>query len=262
MSFNSLRTFMSWRYPIRLIVLICGLFLIATGIVCMYRSALGLDPWSVLHQGISRHTPLSFGTATIVVGAFILLLGLLLKVYPGVGTLLNLVLIGIFVDWQLRLNWLPDLSGQPLLLRLLVNTIGVLLSGLGVAFYIAPGMGAGPRDGVMLRLHVLTKMRISIVRATLECFVLLIGFLLGGTVGIGTLIFAFGIGPAIEISFGLIKKLRFIEFLLFTTVDPPIKPALERSAPTLSKTSCEHSQALADVGTFNFSRTEGDVTKF
>ncbi|HEX3641702.1 MAG TPA: hypothetical protein VHV10_10455, partial [Ktedonobacteraceae bacterium] len=118
-----------------------------------------------------------------------------------------------------RLNWLPDLSGQPLLLRLLVNIIGVLLSGLGVAFYIAPGMGSGPRDGVMLRLHVLTKRRISIVRATLECFVLLIGFLLGGTVGIGTLIFAFGIGPAIEISFGLIKKLRFIEFLLFTTAN-------------------------------------------
>src|SRR6266849_6554132 len=121
MSFNSLRPFMSWRYPIRLIVLICGLFLIATGIDCTYRSALGLGPWDVLHQGISHHTRLSSGTATIVVGAFILLLGLLLKVYPGVGTLLNMILIGIFVDWQLRLNWLPDLSGQPLLLRLLVN---------------------------------------------------------------------------------------------------------------------------------------------
>jgi uncharacterized protein len=87
-------------------------------------------------------------------------------------------------------------------------------------------MGAGPRDGVMLRLHVLTKMRISIVRATLECLVLLIGFLLGGTVGIGTLIFAFGIGPAIEISFGLIKKLRLIESLQLTAADLPIKPAL------------------------------------
>jgi len=138
---------------------------------------------------------------------------LLLKVYPGVGTLLNMILIGIFVDWQLRLNWLPDLSGQPLLLRLLATVIGVLLSGLGTAFYIAPRMGAGPRDGLMLRLHILTKMRISIVRATLECSVLVIGFLLGGTVGIGTLILAFGIGPAVEISFGLIKKLRFIESL-------------------------------------------------
>jgi hypothetical protein len=124
-----------------------------------------------------------------------------------------MVLIGIFVDWQLRLNWLSDLSGLPLLLRLLVDVIGVLLMGLGTALYIAPHMGAGPRDGLMLRLHALTKVRISIVRATLECFVLIIGFLLGWTVGVGTLIFAFGIGPAVEISFSLIKKLRFIDSL-------------------------------------------------
>jgi uncharacterized protein len=230
MYFNSSRIFMSWRYLIRLLVLICGLFLMATGIVCTYRSTLGLGPWDVLHQGISYHTPFSFGTANITVGAFILLLGLLLKVYPGVGTLLNMMLIGILVDWQLRLNWLPDLSGQPVLLRLLVNIMGVSLSGFGTAFYIAPRMGAGPRDGLMLRLHVLTKMRISIVRVMLECSVLLIGFLLGGTVGIGTLIFALGIGPAVEISFNLVKKLRFIESLQFTATDLPIKPALASSA--------------------------------
>src|SRR5579859_3238021 len=226
MYFNSLRTFMSWKYLIRLIVLICGLFLMATGIVCAYRSELGLGPWDALHQGISRHTPLSFGIATIIVGVLIILLGLLLKVYPGIGTLLNMVLIGLLVDWQLRLNWLPDLSGEPLFLRLLVDVIGVMLMGLGTAFYIAPRMGAGPRDSLMLRLHVLTKVRISIVRATLECSVLLIGFLLGGTVGIGTLIFALGIGPAVEISFDLTKKLRFIESLQLTTADLPIKPAL------------------------------------
>jgi uncharacterized membrane protein YczE len=98
------------------------------------------------------------------------------------------------------------------ILRSLVDILGVLLIGLGTALYIAPHMGAGPRDGLILRLHVVTKMRISIVRAALECSVLLIGFLLGGTVGIGTLIFAFGIGPAVELSFNLIKKLRFIEF--------------------------------------------------
>jgi len=213
MYFNFLRIFMSWRYLARLIILICGLFLAATGIVCTYHSDLGLGPWDVLHQGISYHTPLSFGTANIVVGVIIVLLSLLLKVYPGVGTLLNMALIGIFVDWQLHLNWLSDLSELPLLLRLLVDMIGVLLMGLGTALYIAPRMGAGPRDGLMLRLHILTKVRISIVRATLECSVLIIGFLLGGAVGIGTLIFAFGIGPAVEISFHLIKKLRFIDSL-------------------------------------------------
>ncbi len=226
MYFNSLRTFMSWKYLIRLIVLICGLFLMATGIVCTYRSELGLGPWDVLHQGISRHTPLSFGIASIAVGALLVLVDSLLRAYPSVGTLLNMVLIGLFVDWQLRLNWWPDLSGEPLFLRLLVDVIGVMLVGLGTAFYIAPRMGAGPRDSLMLRLHVLTKKRISIVRATLECSALLIGFLLGGSVGIGTLIFALGIGPAVEISFDLIKKQRFIESLQLTTADLPIKPAL------------------------------------
>jgi uncharacterized membrane protein YczE len=213
MYFNSLRTFLSWKYLIRLIVVTFGLFLVATGIVCTYRSGIGLGPWDVLHQGISRHTPLSFGAAGITVGALLVLASLLLKVYPGIGTLLNMTLIGIFLDWQLRLNWLPDLSGLPLVSRLLVDVIGVLLLGLGGALYISPHMGAGPRDGLMLRLHALTKKRISIVRATLECSALLIGFLLGGTVGIGTLISAFGIGPAIEIGFGLIKKLQFIDSL-------------------------------------------------
>ncbi len=230
MYFDSLPTFMSWRYLIRLIVLICSLFLMATGIVCTYRSALGLGPWDVLHQGISYHTPISFGTANIIVGALILLLGLLLKTYPGVGTLLNMILVGIFVDWQLRINWLPDLGGQSLLLRLLVDVIGIILVGLGTAFYISSRMGAGPRDGLMLRLHVLTNKRISIVRATIECSALLIGFLLGGTVGIGTLIFAFGIGPAVEISFGLIKKLRFIESLQLTAIHPSRGPALASNA--------------------------------
>ena len=208
MPFNSLHFFMLWRYLTRLTILVCGLFLMAAGIVCTYRSKLGLSPWDVLHQGVSYHTPLSFGAANIVVGIFILLISLLLKAYPGVGTLLNMILVGIFIDWQLRLNWLPDLGGVPLLLRFLVDILGVLLVGLGTALYIAPRMGAGPRDGVMLRLHVLTRWRILIVRATIECSALLIGFLLGGTTGIGTLIFALGIGPAVEISFNLIKKLR------------------------------------------------------
>ncbi len=230
MRLDFLYIFQSWKYLIRLIILTCGLFLCATGIVCTYQAKLGLGPWDVLHQGISRHTPLSFGIANITVGALLLLIGLLLKVYPGVGTILNLTLIGLFTDWQLHTNWLPDLSGQPLLLRLLVSVIGTLLMGLGTALYIAPRMGAGPRDGLMLQLHALTKVRISVVRAILECFVLLIGFLLGGTVGIGTLIFAFGIGPAMEINFALLKKLRFIESLQFTVIHPPLKSVLAAKA--------------------------------
>ena len=200
-----------WNYVVRLFVVVSGLFLFATGIVFTYRSNMGLGPWDVLHLGISRHTPLTFGQANIVVGAIIILAGLLLRVYPGVATILNMVLVGLFVDLQLRLNLLPDFSTAPLLVRLLIDVIGVFITGIGTALYISPRLGAGPRDGLMMRLHVLTKARIAIVRALIECSALILGFFLGGTVGVGTLIFAFGIGPCVEVGFYLIKK-----FLLLT----------------------------------------------
>lgn len=200
-----------WNYVVRLFVLISGLFLFATGIVFTYRSNVGLGPWDVLHLGISRHTPITFGQANIVVGAIVILAGLFLRVYPGVGTILNMVLVGLFVDLQLRLNWLPDFSNASLLVRLLINVSGVFITGIGTALYISPHLGAGPRDGLMMRLHILTKTRIAIVRALIECSALVFGFFLGGTVGVGTLIFAFGIGPCVEVGFYLIKK-----FLLLT----------------------------------------------
>lgn len=210
----SWRAILSWNYLLRFLVLIFGLLLYSIGIVCLYRSNFGLDPWDVLHQGISFHSPLTFGLANVAVGATLIVVCLLLKVIPGVGTVFNMLLIGIFVDLQIRLNWLPDLSHASWLVRLLVNVAGVLVVGLGTACYIAPRMGAGPRDGLMLRLHTLTKLRISIVRAIIECSVLLIGYLLGGTVWIGTLIFAFGIGPAVELSFGLLNRLHIPDLLV------------------------------------------------
>lgn len=193
-------------YLRRIALLILGLFICATGIVCTYRSELGLGPWDVLHKGISLHTFLTFGQASIMVGGSLILIGLLIKVRPGVGTVLNMLLIGVFVDLQLNSHWLPDLGAAPLILRLFVDVLGVFLMGLGTAFYITPRLGAGPRDGLMLRFNVLTRIRIAIVRAVLECSALFIGFLLGGTVGAGTLIFAFGVGPSVEIGFWLLKK--------------------------------------------------------
>ncbi len=209
MHFPTLRALRN--YIIRLFICIAGLFLFATGTVFTYRSNMGLGPWDVLHLGISRHTPLSFGQANIVVGAIIILVGLLLRAYPGVATILNMFLIGIFVDLQLRWNLLPDFSSAPLLIRLFIDIAGVFITGIGTALYISPHLGAGPRDGLMLRLHTLTKKRIAIVRAVLECSALIVGFFLGGTVGIGTLIFAFGVGPCVEVGFYVIKR-----FLLFT----------------------------------------------
>ena len=221
----------------RLIVLIWGLFICATGIVCTYRSDMGLGPWDVLHQGISRHTPLTFGEASIAVGAGVIILGLFIKVYPGVGTVLNMSLIGVFVDLQLRSQWLPDLSGTPLLVRLLIDIIGVFLMGLGTAFYITPRLGAGPRDGLMLRLHILTKYRIAIVRASIECSVLVIGFFLGGTAGLGTVIFAFGVGPSVEIGFWLVKRLRTSVGLTPVASVVPSLPVLASDHEPLHPTS-------------------------
>jgi uncharacterized membrane protein YczE len=205
MQLTTLRTSRPWTIVGRLLIVVLGLFIFAVGDVVTYRANVGLGPWDVLHQGISFHTPLSFGTASIVVGALLIVLSLLMKVYPGVATLLNMALIGLFINVLLQMNWLPNLSTQPLLLRLLCDVLGIFLVGLGCAIYIAPHLGAGPRDGLMLRLNVLTKVRIAIVRAALECSALLLGFLLGGSIGIGTLLFAFGIGPCIELGFWLLN---------------------------------------------------------
>jgi len=171
--------------------------MMSIGIVCTYRSGLGLGPWDALHQGLSRHTSLTLGQAGIFVGGLLILVGLLLKVRPSVATVLNMILVGVFIDLQMRANCLPDLSAASPLVRFLVDILGVFLMGLGTAFYIAPHLGAGPRDGLMLRLTVLTKVRIALVRASLELLAMLIGFLLGGTIGVGTLLFALGVGPSV-----------------------------------------------------------------
>ena len=207
MSLHSIRnTFLTWTYLVRLITLIIGLFICALGIIFTYQANMGLDPWNVLHQGISMHTPLSFGTASIVLGALLILAGFLIKLYPGVGTIINMILIGSFTDLLLRLNWIPDLTHASLVIRLLATLMGIFCVGLGTAIYTRPKMGAGPRDGLMLHLSTLTKKRIAIISLAFQGSALIIGFLLGGNVGIGTLIYALAVGPAVEINLLLVKK--------------------------------------------------------
>ncbi|GAC1373754.1 MAG: membrane protein [Ktedonobacteraceae bacterium] len=179
-------------------VLFCGLATISFGSVLSYRSNMGLGPWDVLHQGLSLHLPVSFGQASIVVGVLVVLLGFLLGIRPGFGTICNMILCGVFVDTLLHANWLINLPHQAIILRLLADILGILVMGVGTALYIAPHLGAGPRDGLMLRLHTLTHRRIALVRAGIECSALLLGILLGGSFGIGTFLFALGIGPAVE----------------------------------------------------------------
>lgn len=189
------------RWITQLTVNISGLLLFAFGVVLNLRSGLGLGPWDVLHQGISLHTPLSFGQASQLVGAVVIGVGLVLRVRPGLGTILNILLIGFFVDRILDTGLIPDITPYNLPSQLAVDLLGVLIVGLGSGLYIRAKLGAGPRDGLMLGLHRLTGWRLAITRGALELSVAAAGFALGGSLGIGTLIFAVGIGPAVELGF-------------------------------------------------------------
>lgn len=186
-------------------MLVSGQFLFALGIVLNVQTGLGLGPWDALHQGMSRRLPVSIGQAAIVVGLLVLVVTLLLKQRPGLGTLTNLILIGSFIDIILSSRLVPDLSRADLVSRLAVHVAGVLIIGVGSALYIKAGLGAGPRDGLMIALSRLSGIRVGVVRTSIELSVLVLGYALGGTVGIGTLIFALGIGIAVDVAFRLFK---------------------------------------------------------
>ncbi|MDQ5821078.1 MAG: hypothetical protein M3540_06535 [Actinomycetota bacterium] len=186
--------------------LVFGLFLFAAGIVALLESKLGLSPWDVLNQGIAKHTALSFGLANIAVGLVVLVLAWALGAPPGLGTVANAVLIGLFIDGLVRLGPVESLAGTALGVRAALIPLGIALMGVGSAFYIGAAYGAGPRDSLMLVLSRRTGRRIGLVRAGLEASALIAGFALGGTVGIGTLAFALLIGPSVEASFWLLSK--------------------------------------------------------
>jgi uncharacterized protein len=204
---------------IRVVVLFAGLVIVAVAIVCMLESALGLPPWDVLHQGISEHTPLSLGTAAIVVGLLIVAVSWIAGVPPGFGTIANAIVIGAAIDILVAIPWVDSLSGTSLAVRIGLVAAGILLFGVGSAFYIGAGLGAGPRDSMMLVLTRRTGWRIGIVRAAIEITVLIAGLLLGGTAGIGTLALALLVGPSVELSFWALVKLGLAE--------PGAKPAPE-----------------------------------
>jgi uncharacterized membrane protein YczE len=188
--------------------LVAGLFLCACGIVAFLESRLGLSPWDVLHQGIAKHTPLSFGLANVVVAIGVLFLAWRLGSRPGIGTVANAVLIGLFVALLVRLSVVQDLAGWPLLVRVALLVAGLALFGFGTALYIGAAVGAGPRDSLMLVGALRSGLRIGGARVLLEGTALVTGFLLGGTVGINTLIFALLIKPTIKASFWLVNRIN------------------------------------------------------
>jgi uncharacterized protein len=186
--------------------LVFGLFLCAAGIVALLESELGLSPWDVLHQGLAQHTPLSYGTANIAVGIAVLVLSWRLGATVGLGTVANATLIGLFIEVLLRVPSVRALSEEGLAAQSVMLAAGIWLVALGSAFYLGAALGAGPRDSLMLVLGLRSGWRIGVVRTLLESSVVVVGAVLGGTIGIGTVAFALLIGPALEASFWLLAR--------------------------------------------------------
>jgi uncharacterized membrane protein YczE len=178
----------------RLPGLIAGLVLFGVGIAAMAASGLGLGPWEVLHQGIASRTGLALGTVSILVGIPVLALWWPLGERPGLGTILNIALIGPSTNVALAALPAPT---EPVA-QLAMSVGGVLLIGLGSGLYLSADLGPGPRDGLMTGLHHRFGWSIRRARTAIEVLVLVVGFLLGGTIGIGTILFAFGIGPVVQ----------------------------------------------------------------
>ena len=175
----------------------------ALGTVMTLRSNIGLSPWDVLADGIRLHTPLSFGGAVIAIGAILIVASLVGGVKPGIGTIANMLLIGVFTDLMLATDVGAGLMDGSLVWRVLLDLGGIAIIGLGSALYIGAELGAGPRDSLMVLLSRKAKLRIGIARAVIEGTALVGGFVLGGTAGVGTALFALGIGPAVDVSFRL-----------------------------------------------------------
>lgn len=182
------------RLPERLLRLLLGLWLYGVAIALMIEGAVGAAPWDVFHLGVARHVPLSFGVVMIIVAVAVLLAWIPLRQMPGLGTVANTLLLGPFADINLALLDTPD--SLPVRCAYLLG--GVLICALATALYVGAQLGPGPRDGLMTGLSRRTGWSIRRVRTVIEVAVLAIGALLGGTVGIGTVVFALGVGPATQ----------------------------------------------------------------
>ena len=178
----------------RLIQLFLGLALYGISLGLMIRANLGLDPWDVFHQGLSQRTGISLGMMVNLIGAAVLLLWIPIRQRPGIGTIANVFLIGTFADISLWL--IPPIDSLPLATAMLVG--GVFLNGVATGAYIGAGLGPGPRDGLMTGLVKRTGGSVRVIRTSVEVAVLAAGWLLGGTVGLGTVLYAIAIGPIVH----------------------------------------------------------------
>lgn len=193
--------------PLVLLRLIVGLYLFGLGIAFQIRATIGLAPWDVFGRGLANITGMSFGLATVLASALILLLWIPLRQMPGLGTVFNALLIGPFVD--LSLKFVPDAAPWPILGQIGWYILGMSIIALGTGVYIGARLGPGPRDGLMTGSVKKFAKPVWMVRSILEGGAMLIGIALGGPVGIGTLLFVVGIGPMVQVSmraFGLVGR--------------------------------------------------------
>ena len=179
-----------------------GLSLFGIGEGLLLVSQTGASPWSVLAQGISLHINYSIGTITFFTSLFVIFLWVFLSQKPGIGTILNAIIIAVMIDVCLKYIQTPD----HIFAKFLLALFAVIIVGIGSGFYLIANLGPGPRDGLMTGLQIKTKFPIAIVRALLEITVVSIGWYLGGTVGFGTLMFAFGVGPAVAMGLYIVGK--------------------------------------------------------
>jgi uncharacterized membrane protein YczE len=170
------------------------LWIFGTGEACLVHSRLGNSPWTVLAQGVANHTFLAIGGATVVISFLVMLLWIPLRQRPGIGTVTNALLIGVAIDAMLPL--LPGPGG--ILGRYAFVVVGIALVGLGSGLYLTARLGPGPRDGLMTGLHFRTGRSLRLIRTVIEGSALVVGFILGGRVGVGTVAFALLIGPAVQ----------------------------------------------------------------
>jgi uncharacterized membrane protein YczE len=190
---------LAWRFAL----LNLGLAIFALAMVLSLRSNLGANSWTVFHDGLSQHTPLTLGSAGMAVGFVILAVSWLLGIPPGFGTVMNMLMVGIWTDVFLELELVPEAQAYPARVALLV--LSAVLLGLASAMYIKAGFGAGPRDAFMLAVTRRTNLRVGFIRWGMELTVVVIGILLGGAFGIGTILFALMVGPSVEFFFNLFK---------------------------------------------------------
>lgn len=179
----------------RLLQLYVGLCLYGVSIAMYIRAGLGVDPWDVFHLGVSRQLSADFGTVMIVTGALVLLLWIPIRQRPGLGTISNVIVLGLAANATLSVLGAPD----SLWLQSGLLIAAVVLNALATGMYIGAGFGPGPRDGLMTGIHARTGWSIRAIRTTIEVTVLVIGYFLGGSVGVGTLVYALAIGPLIQL---------------------------------------------------------------